>query len=305
LDHLNSSRYNVFIERPFVIEAINQDARRLGIASYGVSEDQAWNWRYGIYNQRLIQDEGNYISDHYQMEFASRVANTIWYDECSGGRGYAHWGISGTIADPDGTNNGSSDPDNLWGRADNEARFRTRPEARTVARWIDTGAIEGADDYEMLGLEGVVNVGPCQVVGEYQNLWLQRNGGRDLHFHGGYAYVSYFLTGEHIPWDRESGTLGRVEPFENFFLVNRCGGGTGSGCGAWQVAVRWSYADFSDEDILGGIGDSITGGLNWHWNAYARMQFNYIYGNIHSHEPVAGQTFGDYHILGTRFMVDF
>ena len=39
LDHLNSSRYNIFMERPFVIEAINQDARRLGISSNGYSKD--------------------------------------------------------------------------------------------------------------------------------------------------------------------------------------------------------------------------------------------------------------------------
>ena len=32
LDHLNSSRYNVFMERPFHVEAYNQDARRLGVA---------------------------------------------------------------------------------------------------------------------------------------------------------------------------------------------------------------------------------------------------------------------------------
>ena len=62
LDHLNSSRYNVFLERPFVIESFNQDARRLGICAYGLSEDQRWNWRYGVYNLRLIQDEGQYIS---------------------------------------------------------------------------------------------------------------------------------------------------------------------------------------------------------------------------------------------------
>ncbi|MEP3932056.1 porin, partial [Rhodopirellula bahusiensis] len=43
LDHLNSSRYNVFIERPYVIEAFNEDARRLGVQSYGVSDDEAWN----------------------------------------------------------------------------------------------------------------------------------------------------------------------------------------------------------------------------------------------------------------------
>ena len=83
LDHLNSSRYNVFMERPFVIESFNQDARRLGIASYGFSESERWSWRYGVYNLRLVQDEGNYTNDDLQLEFAWRVANTIWYDEVS------------------------------------------------------------------------------------------------------------------------------------------------------------------------------------------------------------------------------
>ncbi|MFP6618385.1 MAG: porin, partial [Pirellulaceae bacterium] len=52
LDHLNSSRFNVFLERPFMVEAFNEDARRFGLASYGVSENQTWNWRYGVYNSR-------------------------------------------------------------------------------------------------------------------------------------------------------------------------------------------------------------------------------------------------------------
>ena len=308
-DHLNSSRYNVFIERPFVIESFNQDARRLGICSYGVSEDQAWNWRYGVYNQRLIQDEGNYSSQHVQGEIAGRLANTAWYDECSGGRGYYHWAISGTVAHPDG--------DNAVDGADaiNEARFRHRPEARTRARWLDTGVIPNAQWYEMLGLESVLNLGPLQMVAEYQNLWMQRDAGSsDLHLHGGYAYVSHFLTGEHIPWSRKSGTLGRVKPFENFFLVDMCDGGCGHGWGAWQVAVRYSYADFTDDDVFGGLGESVTIGLNWHWNSNTRWQFNYIFGRIARRNvsfappsPLAGQTFtgGDYQIVGTRFMIDY
>lgn len=304
LDHLNSSRYNVFIERPFVIESFNQDARRFGVCSYGVSEDQAWNWRYGVYNQRLIQDEGNYVSDHFQAEIAGRLANTIWYDECSDGRGYAHWGIAGTWANTDQ----NADADNFADSGRNEARFRHRPEARTDQRWLDTGLISGADDYTLLGLEGVINVGALQIVGEYQNVWMNRVAGNDLNFNGAYAYVSYFLTGEHIPWDRKSGTLGRVIPFENFFLVDRCCGGTGGGMGAWQVALRWSYADFSDDDIQGGVGESLTAGLNWHWTPYSRMQFNYIYGDIEQNDlnaAAGAPNFGTYHILGTRIMVDF
>ena len=55
LDHLNSSRHNVTIERPFIVEAFNQDSRRLGVSSNGVSEDQSANWRVGVWNQVLTQ----------------------------------------------------------------------------------------------------------------------------------------------------------------------------------------------------------------------------------------------------------
>ena len=305
LDHLNSSRYNVFLERPFVIESFNQDARRMGVQSYGLSEDQAWNWRYGVFNQRLTQDEGNYTSDHLQLELAGRLANTFWYDDVSDGRGYGHWAISGTTAYPDGSvdgDNGGTGPDQ------NEARFRHRPEARSASRWLDTGRIAGADNYQLLGGEMVLNFGALQMVGEYQHLWLERDpgAGPDLNLHGGYFYVSYFLTGEHIPWARKSGTLGRVKPFEDFFLVNRCDGGTGLGMGAWQIAARYSYADFNDNDILGGVGESLTIGLNWHWTANSRMQFNYINGTIDDNAISRGVPLsGSYDIVGARFMVDF
>ena len=303
LDHWNSSRFNVFLERPFIIEAFNQDSRRLGIQSWSHSDDLAWNWQYGVFNQRLIQDEGRYVSDHWQMQVAGRLANTIWYDECSDGRGYAHWAVSGTWADTDG----EQLTENYADSGISEARFRTRPEARSVERWLDTGVIPLAEHYSLLGLENVINLGSLQLVGEYQNVWVDRELDSELHFHGGYVQAAYFLTGEHMPWNRESGQLDRPVPFENFFLVDTCRDGVRGGWGAWQGAARWSYGDLADKGVLGGVGESVTLGLNWLWNPWARMQFNYIYGNIHDNElnAVGGIDFGDYHILGTRFMVDF
>jgi len=292
LDHLNSSRYNVFLERPYVIEANNQDARRLGLQSYGVSEDQRWNWRYGVFNQRNIQAIGNYTGDHLQLEIAGRMANTIWYDQISGGRGYAHWAVSGTHADS------TSGPEN-------DARWRTRPEARSVARWIDTGAVAGADYFQQIGFEGVVNVGAIQVVGEYQSVWLDRDGFADTRFDGGYVYVSYFLTGEHMPWNQRSGTLARIIPFQNFWMVDRCDGCRDAGWGALQLAVRYSVADYSDEDVLGGEGESWTFGLNWYWNPNARVQLNYISGEIENRDVGAGPVDGRYGIYGARFMIDY
>ena len=152
------------------------------------------------------------------------------------------------------------------------------------------------------------NVGALQLVGEYQHVWLTREAGfDDVEFGGGYVYASYFLTGEHMPWDRESGTLGRIYPFQNFWLVDTLRGGRQAGWGAWQVAARYSQADYNDADVLGGIGEALTIGLNWYWNPNARMQLNYINGDVSDRGAgiVGGPLSGGYQIWGSRFMVDF
>jgi phosphate-selective porin OprO/OprP len=304
LDHINSSRFNIFMERPMAIEAFNQDNRRLGVQAWSHTEDLGWNWRYGVFNQRVVQDEGDYVSDNWQGELAGRLCNTVWWDEASDGRGYVHLAVAGSYADTDA----DALTENYAGSGISEARFRTRPEARSQERWIDTGVIPGADDFQLLGFESVVNLGPWQLCAEQQTIWVDRVGADPLRFHGAYAYLSYFLTGEHVPWDRETGQLDRAHPFENFFLVNTCDSGVASGMGAWQVAVRGSYLDAADSDIQGGNGEAITTALNWYWTPYAKWQFNYIYGNITNNNlnaPLGAPNFGDYHILGTRFQVDF
>ena len=301
LDHINSSRYNVFLERPFVVEAFNQDARRLGIVSYGVTPDQAWNWRYGFYNPELTQGDEGYTGDHWQGQIAGRLANTAWWDECTDGRSSIHWAVAGSAVWPDG--------DDSAGPGRNEARFDTRPEARTRDDWLDTGRIANTQSHQQLGLESVLNFGPVQVVGEVEQTWLSRdNGSPDAFLWGGYAYVSYFLTGEHMPWDRKTGQLSRPKPFQNFFLVNTCDGCTDGGWGAWQLAARYSYADFNDEDITGGEAESLTLGLNWYWNPNSRLQLNYIKGQITDGNNAQSGPMpvnGDYDIFGARFMVDF
>lgn len=303
LDHLNSSRFNVFIERPLVVEAFNEDARRLGIAAYNTSEDLVYNWRYGLYALENMVRDGKIIGDSMQLSGNARFASSPWYDESSGGRGYFHWAVSGMVARPDG--NASPAETNA-----NAGRFRTRAELRSDSRWLNTGAIAGADWYETLGLEAILNIGPVQVVSEYQSTWMQRDNvtagtGPDLNFHGAYVYLAYMLTGEHVPYKRTHGTIDRVKPFEDFFRVRTSDGGVGGGWGAWQVALRYSYLDLTDNDILGGVESNTTLGLVWYMNPYASFQFNAVYGDIRNHSPVGGFTSGHFTALGTRLRVDF
>ncbi|MEL7496783.1 MAG: porin [Planctomycetota bacterium] len=291
LDQLNNSNDNVFIERPFVAQAFNRLNRRLGISSSGHTEDLGWNWLFGYYNQILTQEIGGFVGDKYQGEVAARIARTAWYDESSGGRGWAHFAIAGSAGAP----NGFSSPTG--------ARYRTRPESQTAQTWFDTGDISGANENLLVGLEAAINVGQFNITGEYMRINVDRLDaiGEDVAFEGYYGQVSYFLTGEHRVWNRKVGKLGRVIPLENFFTIRDCDCNVQNGWGAWEVAARYSFLDMNDQDIFGGEGESFTFGLNWYWNPYARMQFNYILGDID--RGAAG--FGDYEVFGVRMMVDF
>lgn len=300
LEQLNSSNTMTFLERAFVLDAINRENRRIGIAAYGASREQSRNWQFGIYNLVTIQNNNQIVGDNEQIEFAGRLANTVWYDECSNGRGYAHVGLAGTLAFPGGD------------IAESQAFFQSRPEARTGTEWIDTGVIPGSESYQLVAIESVINLGSLQLTGEWMHIGMQRaaGSGPDLSFGGAYVSLSYFLTGEHIPWNRKLGIQGRVEPHENFFCVRDCDGNRARGLGAWQLALRASRADFNDNDILGGVGENLSLALNWYWNAHTRFQFNYIFGQINNRRTTLtnGMTpvvSGNYQIVGTRFMIDF
>ncbi len=298
MDHLNSSRYNVFMERPLVVEAFNEDARRIGLAMYGYTDNELFHWRYGVYSLENTSTDGRFIGDSLQLSANARLSSSPWYDYSSGGRGYLHWAIAGMYARPDG-DRFDGDTNN------NEGRFRTRGENRSDQRWLNTGRIAGISDYEIVAAELALNIGAFQVVSEFQANWTQRDSGNDLFFHGGYVQASYFLTGEFQPYSRTQGIIGRVKPFENFFLVDRCKGSRGHGWGALQVAARFSYLDLSDDDILGGVGSNFTAALNWFWTSHSKVQLNYIYGDIRDHADVGGFTAGTYNVYGLRYMVDF
>lgn len=104
-----------------------------------------------------------------------------------------------------------------------------------------------------------------------------------------------------------------MKPFENFFVVDRCTGGTGKGWGALAMGFRYSYLDLSDADIRGGRGHSCTAALNWYWTAYSKLQTNLVWGEIRDggqgqadpNVPLANGIDGSYTILGMRYMIDY
>jgi phosphate-selective porin OprO/OprP len=127
-----------------------------------------------------------------------------------------------------------------------------------------------------------------------------RDTGGNLSFSGFYAFASYFITGESRAYIPSEASFGRVKPKNNFGLKS------GSGPGAWEVALRYSYVDLNDEDVQGGEENNVTAGLNWYLNPNVRIAFNYIF--AHVEDSNAGTRFlkeGDTNIFQTRFQIAF
>jgi phosphate-selective porin len=108
------------------------------------------------------------------------------------------------------------------------------------------------------------------------------------------------------------GVFDSVTPYTDFFGLGRHAGFCG--WGAWEATARWSYVNLSDPNAVpmavvpgvpvspnpGRMNDS-TLGMNWHWNRYARMQFNWIHCFLDN--TAAGNS--DCDIYCARFQTEF
>ena len=95
-----------------------------------------------------------------------------------------------------------------------------------------------------------------------------------------YAQVGYVLTGETREYDKTNGVMGGVRPNCNFGK---------DGCGAWEIAARYSHIDVSQDglqavpnpsDSGGGRANNYIVGLNWYLNPNTKFQFNYLRSNF-------------------------
>jgi phosphate-selective porin OprO/OprP len=182
---------------------------------------------------------------------------------------------------------------------DGAVRWRTRPEVHEGPRLIDSGTLLAEDHYD-LGAQAAAVLGPLSIQSE---LFYKRTQGltQDFDIYGAYAFVSFFLTGEHRPYKRSSAAFDRVQPNSNFGFVRGKEGRDG-GWGAWEAVARWSYYD-----VAAGTGqdagkeNNLTAGFNWYWNPNMRMMMDWTHGwtqyNVGDDNELD--------IIGLRMQVDF
>ena len=280
-----------------ISDAFQEDSRRVGLQMLHYNDDETINLQYGVFNAGNIAADGSDVNDNFQPQYMGRITGLLFYDEALDGRNYCHVGLAGSATSFDGDPNDTS-------TGPNAARFRARPELRTLFRFYNTGRIANADWGYQQAAEFILNLGAFSIVAEYETDQVTRTAGNDsLFFHGGYIYVNYFLTGEFLSYNKTYGAQKGAKPYENFFLINRLCGKPGGGWGAFNVHARYSYIDLTDDNIGGGEGHQITAGVNWYWNERTRLMMDYVYGDI-SDRVIRGDSLdGDFHALATRFQV--
>lgn len=196
-------------------------------------------------------------------------------------------------------------------------RFRARPEFRDTTqdsslnnRFVDTGTL-GADNFDLFVAELAWINGPLsfqaeECIADVNDVRVGANRLGGATFNGGYAMVSYFVTGEWRTYDHRLGRMARVRPHENFWVCRQnpsepASGLACAGRGAWELAARYSWLNLNDPGINGGRLDDFTAGVNWYLNYNLRIQWNYVL----AHRAVAApQNSGDAHAFVMRFSFD-
>jgi phosphate-selective porin OprO/OprP len=268
---MESSNYFTFLDRPPSVNAFLQ-LRDLGIATATTWYDKRLRLAMGYFKQ-TNQSGTETVGDGYS--FAARFTGLPVRERPRGH--ILHLGVCFSYTSP----------------AFGVTQFATDVTTGDHPDLIDTGPF-AADKYYEVALELAWILQSFAVQGEYHFIKVEDTSTGDPEFNGWYVEVSYWLTGEKRKYQDVAASFGRVVPKRNFF------DGTG-GWGAWQIAYRIDYTDLDSGVILGGAMTSHTVGVNWHWNANARVLFNFIFADVDSGPEGAGTL----QVFETRFQYDW
>ena len=247
-----TSAYNIgFLERSLPVQTI-APGTNVGAMVHDSGPKGRFTWAAGLFSFGQTNDKN---ASNSVLSLTGRVTLLPRYDAESGN--LIHVGLSISGRSPSG----------------GDTRYRSRPEARFVDYLANTGSFE-ASQIRLVGLEAATVRGPLWATAEYILSDVIAPAVGDPTFHGFYAQVGWFLTGETRPYRTNSGTFDRLRPRHKY------GGGNPfkkENGGAWEVVGRVSSVDLTSGEIDGGELIDLSGALNWYINATTRIQLNYVH----------------------------
>lgn len=333
MDALTSVRHLEFFERSLPFWAMDP-FRRTGIMAYRVADDEMATLAYSAFATGFTFFNGaelgygtlgdtrfaTEIGDSGGIAFAIRGTRLLYYDQegedlylmhIGGGYNYGGIGGQGDTGPFAKTYDSKAIPEYFLG----DLAGGGLTAAGTPAI-LDTGRIV-SNDFHYSHVEWAGNFGPAHFQSEFMATVLNQRGGPPIFYYGAYMQGGIFLTGENAGYNRQTGVLDyNCKPFYEFY-------GTGThgqicGWGAWELAFRWSYLNLAATNIdpnnqlsnspgpppapNPGSANETTVAINWWWNQYTRVQFNWIH-SMPDYNSSAG--YAPFDIFASRFQVEF
>ena len=282
LEDVASNANRTFMEIALPVEAFSP-GRNVGIKCQNTALDDRLTWAAGFFlitgTFSDVADATDYLSEAFGSAVSFRVTGLPQYED--DGKNFLHLGFSYSHQLRNDT------------RENSQLKVRAHPESRlTQDTFVNTGQFF-TEAVDLFGYEAALVQGPLSVQGELFQQFANAESVGDPGFWGFYVYGSYFLTGEHRPYDRSKGIFKGVIPTNAFHF-------TKGGWGALEAALRFSYVDLNSRSIQGGEEADITAGLNWYLNGNTRVMFNYVHARVmnRNEPPIDG---GIANIFQVRF----
>ncbi|HET6943168.1 MAG TPA: porin [Sphingomicrobium sp.] len=286
LESNNSDNYNTFLERGMFTNAFGNAGaeRRIGL-SIAYAANETVNLAVGAFgdNESIGRSSLSPITDTPDESWGFNGRAT-WEPIFDTGK-IVHLGVSGYYRTA-----------LRAGDTKDAVRVTDRPNIRVDNGNIaDSGVITGVNSLLYAGAEAAGVFGPFMIAGEYGKLWADRPDFQNVHFDGFYVYGSWFITGETRLF--RGGNFDRLRPFTELGK---------DGLGAFELALRYDKINLSDSPVRpGNEAHSVTLGLNWYVNPYAKLMFNWVRfsGDNTPLNPIGSETKGD--AFATRLHLDF
>lgn len=273
LEGATSSRFITFLERSS-LNALDP-SRNWGVAGYWRPESERLAFAAGAF--RTGTTDGGFSSgDDGNWAVTSRFTALPVYEEGEGEGVFRLVHVGGAFSQrtpPGGVVRYNPDPQsNILQVSDNP-----------VSPFLPRVNIP-SNSQQLFNVQAAGVRGRFSVQGEWFATTIQQVDAGVVFLHGAYVYASYFLTGEHRGYDRATASFGPVHVLRP---VIRGESGLARGSGAWELAARFSVADFQSANLppppptppvlspTGTVLCEATLGVNWYLNDFTRVMIDY------------------------------